>query len=136
MILLDTDVSVAYLRGVPRIVQRMSDFLDEDLRIPAMSAAELFYGAEKSGAREESLARLDEYLSLLPVLQTDMETLRAFGSAKALHSRAGLPIPDADLLIGCAALAHGCPLATGNARHLSRIPGIQLLFWFDDTPQS
>ena len=132
MILLDTDVSVAYLRGVPAIVQRLGGLLDEDLRIPAMSAAELFYGAEKSSARDESLARLDEYLSLLPVLETDMETLRAFGSAKALLSRAGLPIPDADLLIGCAALAHGCPLATGNIRHLSRIPGLQLLNWFGD----
>lgn len=131
MILLDTDVCVAYLRGVPSIVGHMQLNLDEDLRISAMSAAELFYGAEKSNRRDSALEKVSALLELLPVVQTDDATLRAFGSAKALLERAGLPLPDADILIGATALGHGCPLATGNVRHFSRIPGIRILDWFN-----
>ena len=130
MILLDTDVCVAYLRGVPAIVGQLQSHLDEDLRLPAMSAAELFYGAEKSDRRDDALEKVSALLELLPVVQTDDEALRAFGAAKALLERAGTPLPDADILIGATALSHGCPLATGNLRHFSRIPGIRILDWF------
>lgn len=130
MILLDTDVCVAYLRGVPAIVEQLQSHLDEDLRLPAMSAAELFYGAEKSDQRDDALEKVTALLELLPVVQTDDAALRAFGSVKALLERAGLPLPDADILIGATALSHGCPLATGNLRHFSRIPGLRILDWF------
>ena len=130
MILLDTDVSVAYLRGVPAIVGQLQSHLDEDLRLPAMTAAELFYGAEKSDRRDDALEKVSALLELLPVVQTDDEALRAFGAAKALLERAGTPLPDADILIAATALSHGCPLATGNLRHFSRIPGIRILDWF------
>ncbi len=130
MILLDTDICVAYLRGVPAIVGQLLSHLDEDLRLPAMSAAELFYGAEKSDRRDDALEKVSALLELLPVVQTDDEALRAFGAAKALLERAGTPLPDADILIAATALSHGCPLATGNLRHFSRIPGIRILDWF------
>ena len=41
MILLDTDVCVAYLRGVPEVVAHFHRHLDEDVGVSLMTAAGL-----------------------------------------------------------------------------------------------
>ena len=70
-----------------------------------------------------------------PVTVTDNTTLYfqavdSFGNVAYL-AKAGLAIPDADLLVAAAALSRSCPLASGNVRHFSRIWGLQLHNWFE-----
>ncbi len=129
MILLDTDVCVAYLRGVPGVVTHLHSHLDEDIGVSFMTAAELFYGAAKAERSDEATTEVEEFLSLVEIAHSDMAVLRAFGQAKAILERAGLPIPDADILIASTALCRNATLATGNLRHFSRIPGLRLLNW-------
>ena len=57
MTLLDTDVCVAYLRGVPDVVAHLHRHLDEDVGVSFMTAAELFYGAAKAERRGNSFTR-------------------------------------------------------------------------------
>ena len=130
MTLLDTDVCVAYLRGVPDVVAHLHRHLDEDVGVSFMTAAELFYGAAKAERRDEATLKVEEFLSLVEIAQSDMAVLKAFGQAKAILERAGLPIPDADIHIAATALCRNASLATGNLRHFSRIPGLRLQNWF------
>ena len=134
MIFLDTDVCVAYLRGDARIVAKIRSFDPDDLAVPAMVAAELFYGAEKASDPDRDRMRVEEFLGSLAVVQTDENTVRTFGYVKAYLAKAGLAIPDADLLVAATALSRSCPLATGNVRHFSRIWGLQLQNWFEAPP--
>ena len=67
----------------------------------------------------------------MDIVESDENTVRTFGYVKAYLVRAGLAIPDADILVAAAALSRSCPLATGNLRHFSRIWGLQLQNWFD-----
>ena len=134
MIFLDTDVCVAYLRGDARIVAKVRSLDPDDLAVSAMTAAELFYGAEKANDPDRSRMRVEEFLGSLDVVQTDENTVRTFGYVKAYLAKAGLSIPDADLLVAAAALSRSCPLASGNVRHFSRIWGLQLQNWFEAPP--
>ena len=57
--------------------------------------------------------KVEEFFSLIEIAQSDMAILKAFGQAKAILERAGLPIPDADILIAATALCRNASLATG-----------------------
>ena len=136
MIILDTDVCVAFLRGNARIAAKIRQHEPEELAVSSMTAAELFYGAEKSGNPDGSRMRVEEFLGSLEVVPGDENAVRTFGYVKAYLVRAGLAIPDADLLVAAAALSRSCPLATGNVRHFSRIWGLQVQDWFAAPPPS
>ena len=134
MIFLDTDVCVAYLRGNARIEAKFRQFEPEGLAVSSMTAAELLYGAEKSGDPNGSRMRVEEFLGSLEVVHEDENAVRTFGYVKAYLVKAGLAIPDADILVAATALSRSCPLATGNVRHFSRIWGLQLQDWFAAPP--
>ena len=133
MILLDTDVCVEILRHNPRILARFRA-VQQEARIPFMTAAELLYGAEKSDDPDRNREQVEELLGSVDIVESDENTIRTFGYVKAYLVRAGLAIPDADILVAAAALSRSCPLATGNARHFSRIWGLQLQNWFEAPP--
>ena len=130
MIVLDTDVCVEVMRHNPVVERRFRACLGE-ARVAAMTAAELLYGAEKSDRPDENRMQVEEFLGMVPMLPTDENTVRTFGYVKAYLTKAGLAIPDADLLVAAAALSRSCPLASGNVRHFSRIWGLQLHNWFE-----
>ena len=128
MILLDTDICVALLRGHrPVLDHRLAT--DDEVAVAFMTAAELYYGAEKSARPLHNRALVEEFLLSLPVLQTDLAILRRFGALKAGIERSGLPLPDADILIAATALSCCDRLATGNAVHFRRFPELQIENW-------
>ena len=133
MILLDTDVCVEILRHNPRILARFRA-VQQEARIPFMTAAELLYGAEKSDDPDRNREQVEELLCSVDIVESDENTIRTFGYVKAYLVRAGLAIPDADILVAAAALSRSCPLATGNVRPFSRIWGLQLQNWFEAPP--
>lgn len=135
MILLDTDVCVEILRHNPRILARFRA-VQQEARIPFMTAAELLYGAEKSDDPDRNREQVEELLGSVDIVESDENTIRTFGYVKAYLVRAGLAIPDADILVAAAALSRSCPLATGNVRHFSRIWGLQLQNWFEAAPSA
>ena len=133
MILLDTDVCVEILRHNPRILARFRAVQGE-AGIPFMAAAELLFGAEKSDDPDRNREQVEELLGSVDIVESDENTIRTFGYVKAYLVRAGLAIPDADILVAAAALSRSCPLATGNVRHFSRIWGLQIQNWFEAPP--
>jgi len=48
---------------------------------------------------------------------------------KASLRKAGTPVEDFDLLIGCTALCDNRILLTGNRKHMERIEGLELEDW-------
>ena len=128
MILLDTDVCIALLRGQRLVLDRRKATPD-DVAIAAMTAAELFYGAEKSSRPAENRSLVEQFLVTLPVLHTNLPILRLFGQLKAEIDRTGHPLPDADILIAATCLARCDRLITGNIAHFSRFPRLVTENW-------
>ena len=128
MILLDTNVIVGILRGNEKIANRFSIHLG-DVAISAMSLGELYFGVAKSRNPKKNRELLATLLAALPVMHTNDVIMERFGEQKALLSKRGESVEDADTLIAATALAYDATLVTGNSRHFPRFDGLRLDDW-------
>lgn len=128
MILLDTNVVVGIFRGNERIASRFARHLG-DMAISAMTLGELQFGVAKSKNPAKNRELLSTLLEALPVMHTNDIIMERFGEQKALLSKRGERVEDADALIAATALVYGATLVTGNLRHFSRFAGLKLEDW-------
>ena len=128
MTLLDTDVCISLLRGNSSIVERIRS-TSSGASVCFMTAAELAYGAEKSGRVDANRSLVERFLLTVPVIESERSSMRLFGKLKAKLEAEGIRLADADLLIAAVAIDRGLILATGNLKHFSRIPGLKAEGW-------
>jgi predicted nucleic acid-binding protein len=118
-VLVDTDVLIWHLRGLPRATQRL-DRLPR-LTISAITWLELLHGmrsrAELQAVQKSLALRNTEQLPVTPEITT-----RAAALMESLTLSHGLGIGDA--LIAATALEHGLPLLTANVKHFGPIDGL------------
>ena len=138
MILLDTNIVVAYLNGQEGVAKRIAENLAE-IFIPSLVAAELYYGARASNREEENLARLNQLLGIIPVVDFDLSAARCFGTLKADLRKRGKPTGETDEWIAAVALAHGATLITHNTKDFQHITDLKMEDWLvvssgDDPP--
>jgi tRNA(fMet)-specific endonuclease VapC len=126
MILLDTDVCIAFLNGKDPAVRRFFGARGEQLRLCAPVKAELYFGARSSSKVSENLLRLPAFFGVLESLDFDDAAAEQYGLIRAQLKRAGTPIGPNDLLIAAVALAHDASLATRNVGEFARVPGLRL----------
>ncbi len=129
MILLDTDTCVEILRGNPVVLRRRAENRLSEAAVSFMTAAELFYGAERSAFPEGNVRLVESFLLATPIIQSETAILRRFGRIKAVLKRDGELIPDADIFIAATALEKADVLVTGNGRHFGRIDGLKVTNW-------
>lgn len=128
MILLDTNIVVAYLNGHSVIAQRIADRLSE-IAIPSLVAAELYYGACASARAEENLAKLDLFCQAVSITNFDLAAARRFGVLKADLRKRGRLTGETDAWVAAIALANNATLATHNTRDFEHISGLRLEDW-------
>ncbi len=128
MRVLDTDVCVELLRGNAKIIERRAE-IDVPVVTTWMTAAELYYGAERSSAPTKNRRLVARFLETLPVVETTSRAARQFGVIKSVLERLGQRLADPDLIIAALCLAHDGILVTGNLRHFGRVPGLQVETW-------
>jgi tRNA(fMet)-specific endonuclease VapC len=126
-VLIDTSVLVdAERRGA--LLDRVAG--DEDRAISVITASELLHGVHRAtsqGIRTRRSAFVEHVLAQLEPLPITTRVARIHAEARAQLQRAGSPIGAHDLWIAATALAHGLRLATQNARHFERVPGLTVL---------
>lgn len=128
MRLLDTDVCIELLRGNPLVVERRAATSDR-VGTTWMTAAELYYGAEKSAAPHHNRQLVARLLGTLPLVRPRGRAARRFGALKASLEGLGQRLADADLIIASLCLAHDAVLVTGNLSHYRRVPGLLTEDW-------
>lgn len=127
--MLDTKVVSALMRDprgpVPRHIARVGE---DAICLSIVTAAELHFGAEKSGsaALKERVAAI---LAHLPVLPFAAPADAAYGRIRALLQAAGRPIGPNDLLIAAHSMTLGATLVTANLDEFRRVPGLALEDW-------
>src|SRR4051794_25565953 len=111
--LLDTDICIEVLRGAPGAVQRMAaEMAGGELRVSAVTAFELVYGAEKSGRAEERW-KVRRFIGGGPsVTPFDEDDAQAAGTIRADLARRGEMIGAYDLLIAAQGLARDWVVVT------------------------
>ena len=127
--LLDTDISVFYLRGKHNINRKMKEIIGYDnCFISEITLAELKYGAELSEKADENLRSVNEFADKIGILPI-FNSLDLYAKEKARLKKAGNMIDDFDLLIGCSAIKNGLILVTNNENHFERIENIRIENW-------
>lgn len=127
--LLDTNIVSDLVRHPQgRVASRIANEGENTVATSIVVAAELRFGAAKSGSKK--LARqLDAVLGLLPVLGFEQPADRRYGEVRAALQRAGTPIGANDLLIAAHALQLGLIVVTANVAEFGRVRGLRCLDW-------
>jgi len=127
--LLDTDISIFYLRGKHNINQKLKEIIGYDnCFISEITLAELKYGAESSEKPDENMRSVNEFANRMGILPI-FNSLDLYAREKARLRKAGSMIDDFDLLIGCSAIKNGLILVTNNETHFERIENIKIENW-------
>ena len=126
---LDTNVLIDVLRDRPHgIRERIQEIGIDNCVVSDITVYELYTGVAASTAPEknkELLERMFDKLAVIPASDAYWTAARE----KARLAKAGTPIEDKDLLIGCTALEYGLTLITGNGKHMGRIQGLKIESW-------
>ena len=109
-------------------MQRLNRIGFEHCFICDVVLAELRYGAYNSNFVEENLKMIDDFIEEVQVLPF-ANSIDVYAKEKVRLKKAGMPIEDFDLLIGCAAKATGLTMVTDNVKHFNRICGIEIENW-------
>lgn len=128
MILLDTNVVVAFLNGEGSVLKRIKDEIDR-IALSPLVIAELDYGAKVSHKAKENLEKLYRFVDIVQVVPFDIECAKAFGTIKSKLRSLGKPTGEVDALIAATALAHEAILVTANKRHFENIEGLKVEVW-------
>jgi tRNA(fMet)-specific endonuclease VapC len=127
--LLDTNViSDLIRRPGGTIAQRIAAVGETTVATSIVVAAELRYGAQKSGSQELA-ERIDLVLSALSVLPVETPADRNYAKIRQHLARRGTPIGPNDLLIAAHALTLDLTVVTGNEREFARVPGLKVENW-------
>ena len=130
MYYLDTCICIDFLRGrLPNVYKMMRSARPEDFRIPAIVAAELWFGAEHSEDAERETAIVGAFLDAFETAPFDEKPAREYGRIRQLLGSQGSLIGDRDMMIAATALSNGAMLVTNNMRKFIRVPGLSLESW-------
>ncbi len=130
--LLDTDISVYWLRGEESVHQKISATDLSDLAISIITVSELHYGADCSNKPEHNHKIVNDFVNGLSVLNIEQSIARKFGEIKAKLRQEGTLIENFDLLNAATALNYNRILVTNNVDHFTRIKKLQIENWMAD----
>ncbi|MFV9690210.1 MAG: type II toxin-antitoxin system VapC family toxin [Desulfobacteria bacterium] len=117
-IIVDTDVIVDFLRGYAKAVSYVENHSAE-IVLSSIVVAELY-----AGVRDDERARLDDFVSLFPVLPITSEIAKAGGLFKRdYHKSYGIGLADA--LMAATAVAENAELKTLNTKHYPMLKGLK-----------
>jgi tRNA(fMet)-specific endonuclease VapC len=129
---LDTNIASEWMKGDPRVIERLRSVTKEDVAVPQPVFAELAYGIERlprSKRRERLQERLDAIRTEVKRVPWTDEVSARFAIIKASLERVGERIEDFDAAIAAHALALDATLVTANLKHMERIPGLRVEDW-------
>ena len=129
--LLDTSISIYFLRQHIGIIKRMGQCGDDEIAISIITLAELQFGAYNSSHVENNIKRVEFFLERAQLLDITPITTDIFARIKASLRKSGNSIDDFDILIGATAIENDLTLVTDNERHFSRIEKLRLINWLE-----
>jgi len=130
--LLDTNILSDLIRNPQgKVANRISSAGEDTVCTSIIVAAELRFGAEKSGSQRLA-DRVDLILSAMDIQPLEPPADRHYGEIRQQLTRQGVPIGPNDMLIAAHALALDITVVTANAREFSRVPGLKVENWLSD----
>ena len=128
--LLDTNICIYLIKKKPAsVINRFEQHSVGDIGISSITAAELFYGVQKSQHRKQNQAALMQFMSPLEIAEFDIDAALSYGQIRTELESQGTPIGSLDTFIAGHAVSMGVTLVTNNEREFSRVPGLIVENW-------
>ena len=125
MYLLDTNICVALLKQSPLAV-RQFNIKASQCYLSTIVIAELYKGAYYSQRIQQNLNTIEQFISLMLIVEFDRSAAEEFGEIQGELKRIGKPTGELDAIIGAVARSRQDILVTDNTRHFINIPNLQL----------
>ena len=124
--MLDTNICIYLIKKQPEsVLLKMQAHMQDGLCISSITLAELQHGVSASAAVEKNNIALNQFLSIIEILNFDDEAAFEYGKIAADLKRKGTPIGPMDTLIAGHALATGKTLVTNNVKEFERVVGLK-----------
>jgi tRNA(fMet)-specific endonuclease VapC len=127
--MLDTNICIYTIKNQPSQVRDAFIRHQDQLCVSTVTAMELIYGAEKSGAPEKNLGIIEAFLARLAVMDYDLHAAEHTGQLRAELRQQGTPIGPYDQMIAGHARSLGFIVVTNNEREFERVPGLRIENW-------
>jgi tRNA(fMet)-specific endonuclease VapC len=116
--LLDTNIVIALFAKEIGVQEKFAEA--SELFVPSIAVGELCYRATKSVRCQENLDRIYRFVSIIAVLDCDLETAYLYGRTKNQLRIRGRPLPENDIWIAALAIQHDLVLVTRD-QHFQEI---------------
>ena len=105
MIILDTNIVVAYFNGDEQVVAKIVEKINK-IALPARVVSELDYSAKASQNSTRNLAKLNQFIDLVQIVPFDLACARMLGTIKSRLRKIGKPTGEVDAMIAAVAMVH------------------------------
>jgi len=131
--LLDTNICIYLIKKKPpQVLQKFTMNVVGEIGISSITAAELWFGVQKSKYATQNQRALEQFLIPLTIVEFDHQAAITYGRIRAWLEGQGTPIGSLDTLIAAHALSLQVTLVTNNMQEFSRVPNLKLENWADD----
>lgn len=130
--MLDTNAVSALMRAAPPAIARLMSVTRADIAVPQPVVAEIEYGLARlpKGRKKTALQERWRFFAReLPRAVWTEDVSRRFGALKTQLEKSGKRLEDFDLAIAAHALACDATLVTADAKHMTRIPDLEVEDW-------
>jgi len=131
MVCLDTSVLVALIRKDQAAIDGLTAEAERGgtVSTTVVNLCELYSGAYGSKTPQKELAKVQDLVSDLGLLELDVGAAKRYGELVNDAALRRAPIGDFDLIIASIALEQEEKLVTRNVKHFSRVPGLVTEQW-------
>lgn len=127
--LLDTNILVFISKLAPPVLKKITEIDRRHIAVPALVAAEMAYGVEKSLHKERNRISLEFLLSGYKILPWTHLAMWHYARQYQRLREAGRLIGHIDLLIAAQALSLDAVLVTNNTREFNLVEGLRVEDW-------
>jgi len=130
MYLLDTNICIYIINNRPKqVVEHIKKLKVHQIKLSAISLAELEYGVSKSKSRDKNRRALVDFVTAFDIVDFNDADAEVFGIIRAELERKGQVIGAYDMQIAAQAITRDLILVTNNTSEFIRIPNIKLENW-------
>ena len=128
--ILDTDILSEFLRGNPKVIDKVGEHLKEYgfISLSIITYYEILNGLLYKDARKQ-LSRFEDFVQLNKVIPLTMLMAKTAAAIQADLRKKGLEIGHTDTLIAGIAMTSRLQLVTNNVDHFIRIKGLEIANW-------
>jgi tRNA(fMet)-specific endonuclease VapC len=127
---LDTNICIFFLRGKhPALLHAVLSHPINTLKLPAIVAAELICGAEKSSDSSKNMEQVKRFLMPFEIAPFDLGAAYSYGKIRASLEKRGDIIGPNDMIIAATVLSQNGILVTNNTKEFARVKNLAIEDW-------